>query len=852
MEEEIVQLNERVENVNQVKEAQCRLTSDFKGAPIDSYMSDISEDSDASEPLKGSGTTNNKNAADRRNKEESKLSKEDSAGLVQPSNVSISEFIRSSSMNDAANAKSVELLDNDSLHETQNSIFHVEGTEKQGNESLLSDECQESRKRGRKSSSECSSKSHSSSPRRARKSSSKIVNQSKDDRRNDASPSQILSQTVPSRSPPQDFSGQEAQSSGSEQSTPQILVTNTSCIFLDFTRARGDACKLLHQGSGKILQEGGRLTDGNQNLKMTTSIQNSERDSSLELEQSAGSNADAVNKEENQPRAGKMKPSPRCEVVKTLKAKEESFEEDYVLEQDLSMKGNAALSLEHESRPRAQCDPVNDLSASRVSDLGVQPPLSMPEIRRQASGNYWSPRESVMLHSHDNAQASGFSGTRPAPDSANLSSSSYMYSSIISEVNPPSDGSFGGTKHAYVHYSTGFSDNIGVLYSSHEVSRMINSSLCLGDPEHASLGNSERNCYLKDVLSYTSDYTSSFQPSAGSVESTFLPPSTHHPMSQDVDFSNSRSSSYLKNGHNSLYSLHTQERQTSCLSGLPHDSLQQSLLPDSIKHDSYGLHLDYSVLQSSQAQSYKHWSMPVSSSIVSSKSLDVQSTSGRSSSYSYTLTTVPPLPKILDISGSTKPSNLSDQYDPLSDSLEPSIMGGSNYTSFGIFKPHDNGKLWDESSQSLTFRKENESLRYDSGNCEPVEAAGDPAVGIVENVTPPGTDRFDDSGQTDEAVGTKLNQLSSKNRKENPYALKMLRSAVADHVKEELKPAWKEGHMSKDAFKNIVKKVVDKVVAALPQHSIPKSQEKVNQFMSSSRAKISKLVQGYIDKYQKS
>ncbi|KAI5057734.1 hypothetical protein GOP47_0027749 [Adiantum capillus-veneris] len=47
------------------------------------------------------------------------------------------------------------------------------------------------------------------------------------------------------------------------------------------------------------------------------------------------------------------------------------------------------------------------------------------------------------------------------------------------------------------------------------------------------------------------------------------------------------------------------------------------------------------------------------------------------------------------------------------------------------------------------------------------------------------------------------------------YILRLLKSALADYVKEILKPAWKEGTMSKEAFKSIVKKVVDKVIGTL-------------------------------------
>lgn len=81
--------------------------------------------------------------------------------------------------------------------------------------------------------------------------------------------------------------------------------------------------------------------------------------------------------------------------------------------------------------------------------------------------------------------------------------------------------------------------------------------------------------------------------------------------------------------------------------------------------------------------------------------------------------------------------------------------------------------------------------------------------------------------------------------------LKLLRSALVEYVKEVLKPSWKEGHMSKDAYKVIVKKVVDKVSGTLQSHQVPKSQENVDQYMEQSQAKIAKLVQGYVEKFRK-
>ncbi|KAL2925954.1 Zinc finger CCCH domain-containing protein 38 [Bienertia sinuspersici] len=75
--------------------------------------------------------------------------------------------------------------------------------------------------------------------------------------------------------------------------------------------------------------------------------------------------------------------------------------------------------------------------------------------------------------------------------------------------------------------------------------------------------------------------------------------------------------------------------------------------------------------------------------------------------------------------------------------------------------------------------------------------------------------------------------------------------ALAEFVKELLKPAWKDGQVGKEAYKTIVKKVVDKVVETLGTQ-IPQTKEKIDLYLSSSKPKIEKLVQAYVGKHQKS
>ncbi|XP_042475560.1 protein FRIGIDA-ESSENTIAL 1-like [Macadamia integrifolia] len=83
-------------------------------------------------------------------------------------------------------------------------------------------------------------------------------------------------------------------------------------------------------------------------------------------------------------------------------------------------------------------------------------------------------------------------------------------------------------------------------------------------------------------------------------------------------------------------------------------------------------------------------------------------------------------------------------------------------------------------------------------------------------------------------------------------AFKIFHARLIEFVKELLKPYWLEGHLSKDAHKTIVKKAVDKVMGTLQPHQIPSTTEAINQYLSFSRSKISKLVEGYVDKYAKS
>nr|CAN65994.1 hypothetical protein VITISV_031553 [Vitis vinifera] len=73
---------------------------------------------------------------------------------------------------------------------------------------------------------------------------------------------------------------------------------------------------------------------------------------------------------------------------------------------------------------------------------------------------------------------------------------------------------------------------------------------------------------------------------------------------------------------------------------------------------------------------------------------------------------------------------------------------------------------------------------------------------------------------------------------------------LVEFVKVLLSPTWKQGQLSKEAYKNIVKKVADKVIATIEGPYIPRTQQKIDQYLSLSKPKIAKLVQAYVEKFQ--
>lgn len=95
------------------------------------------------------------------------------------------------------------------------------------------------------------------------------------------------------------------------------------------------------------------------------------------------------------------------------------------------------------------------------------------------------------------------------------------------------------------------------------------------------------------------------------------------------------------------------------------------------------------------------------------------------------------------------------------------------------------------------------------------------------------------------------NTSSGKVEEGDEKAMRQFKIVLVEFVKEILKPTWKEGKMSREVYKTIVKKVVEKVSSSIQGVQIPRTQEKIDQYLAFSKSKITKLVEAYVGRHLK-
>lgn len=191
-----------------------------------------------------------------------------------------------------------------------------------------------------------------------------------------------------------------------------------------------------------------------------------------------------------------------------------------------------------------------------------------------------------------------------------------------------------------------------------------------------------------------------------------------------------------------------------------------------------------------------------------------------------------------------------DQYDPLFDSIEPTLNSFRKFDHVQKFEPPINSdfmlrfsgphKPLDVEENSKHKEAETVAVISSPENDEFGETA-DAEVGAVENGSPSSPTDIANTAAGEIEIDQIKSPGKSKKSKDS-RSMKLFRIALADFVKEVLKPSWRQGNMSKEAFKTIVKKTVDKVSGAMKSHQVPKSRAKINHYIDSSQRKLTKLV----------
>ncbi|XP_020573813.1 zinc finger CCCH domain-containing protein 36-like [Phalaenopsis equestris] len=207
----------------------------------------------------------------------------------------------------------------------------------------------------------------------------------------------------------------------------------------------------------------------------------------------------------------------------------------------------------------------------------------------------------------------------------------------------------------------------------------------------------------------------------------------------------------------------------------------------------------------------------------------------------------------------TKSTSSPSQYDPILDSIEPATANDRDYFQTSQITPFQNSSFLPTKTENAIswdgMPSRNVSLHDSSAQDEfftsiKLEGRNN---SLLNNEKTWNSDRLvERSDNKDAELGAEWKAIDKGRNIKESKALKIFHTALVDFVKELLKPWWREGQLSKDAHKTVVKKSVEKVLSALHSHQIPSTQEAINQYLASSRQKILKLVDGYAQKHANS
>ncbi|KAF8011938.1 hypothetical protein BT93_I0154 [Corymbia citriodora subsp. variegata] len=209
-------------------------------------------------------------------------------------------------------------------------------------------------------------------------------------------------------------------------------------------------------------------------------------------------------------------------------------------------------------------------------------------------------------------------------------------------------------------------------------------------------------------------------------------------------------------------------------------------------------------------------------------------------------------------------------YDPISDSIEPKkpdsnekhvhssnvVADESTKVTSSSFPPPSvavvpNGTVLHNASSSVGNHETHQTSQLELDESLKVKDSsklrqdGEKEKVSDESKKGKGKDPQEDEHLENREGGTKDGENKKSKEAKSQRAFKF---ALVENVKELLKPTWKEGQIGKEAYKTIVKKVVDKVTSTVQGASIPQSQEKIDHYLSFAKPKLTKLVQAYVEK----
>nr|XP_043615056.1 uncharacterized protein DDB_G0287625-like [Erigeron canadensis] len=146
------------------------------------------------------------------------------------------------------------------------------------------------------------------------------------------------------------------------------------------------------------------------------------------------------------------------------------------------------------------------------------------------------------------------------------------------------------------------------------------------------------------------------------------------------------------------------------------------------------------------------------------------------------------------------------------------------------------------------------SVAQENQNIPPISTGGE--IGVAEKESagiPEGIDNrvaeIENAKQQQESINP--GKVEEGDISNDEKAMRLFKVALVEFVKELLKPKWKEGKMSRDVHKTVVKKVVDKVTTTIQGNQVPRTQAKIEQYLAYSKPKITKLVEAYVERLLK-